>query len=328
MVKKMSLEKTTELEKGLLEGVSQGTINKLRAAGLVTLLQIAVVPPKEIIERTDIKSLDTASKVVVLAQRAISRYRTAAQYYEDETADTRKLSTGIAEFDDILRGGFELGSITELWGRFQMGKTQMCYTVAILVQNAEEEGGLNAKALVIDTENTFKGIRVAEIAEARGLDVQQTLENIHIIRIYNSDHLEATIRALPETLQEDNYGLLIVDSMATHFRGEYVGRGVLAERQGKLAGILQNLMRVAESFNLVVLVTNQAQANVTGYGANEQPALGHIMAHACTHRIHFRKGRGLMRIAKIYDSPILPPNEARFLLTEKGAESVEETEVA
>ena len=128
---------------------------------------------------------DTAIKVLLLAQKAISRYRTAAEYLEEEQTKIKKITTGVAEFDDILGGGLETGSISEAWGDFQTGKTQLCYTVSLTVQRLIEEGGLEKKALVLDTENTFKGKRLAEIAEARGLNVREALENIHIIRIYD-----------------------------------------------------------------------------------------------------------------------------------------------
>lgn len=325
----MTMEGSQELEAGLLKGVGAATIKKLKGAGLVTLLQIAVMPAPELIERTGLGK-DKAAAVLLLAQKAISRYRTAAEYLEEEQTTVKKITTGVVEFDAILGGGLETGSITEAWGDFQTGKTQLCYTVSLTVQRPVEEGGVAKKALVLDTENTFKGKRLAEIAEARGLNVKECLENIHIIRIYNSEHLLKVVQRLPIALQEDDYGLIIVDSMATHFRGEFIGRALLAERQGKLAKILQNLMRVAESFNLVVLVTNQAQANVSGFGAHMRPALGHIMAHACTHRIKLRKGKSVsgmvIRIAKVYDSPILPPNEGRFQLTVAGIEDVEEQE--
>ncbi len=247
--------KNTPLELGVLEKVGVTTIKKLKAAGLVTLLQIAVTPPFEIIRLTGM-GIETAQKVSSLAQKAISTYKTARELYDERKETLRKIKTGSEALDKLLQGGIETGVISELTGGYGVGKTQICFTVAVLVQQPEEEGGLNAKAIAIDTEGTFESIRVAQIAESREYDVQQTLQNILVTRAYNSDHLALLVRTLPEVLQKDKYGLVIVDSLASHFRSEFLGREMLPQRQGKLGSILSNLLRVAESFNVAVIVTN------------------------------------------------------------------------
>jgi len=322
----LTLNPETILEKDTLKGVGPTTIKKLKDAGLVTLLQVAVVNPLEIVERTAM-GMDTAVKVTSLAQKAISGYITAGEYFKQRTTEVKYLTTGSKEFDEILAGGFESGVITELAGPFASGKSQLCYTTSVLVQLPKEQGGLNAKAAFIDTEKTFASRRVAEIAESRGLDVDEVLNNIMVTKAYNVQHLEIIIRGLPTLLQTGDFGLVIVDSLATHFKSDYIGRETLAPRQQKLAAVLKNLLGIAESFNVVVLVTNQAQANPTQWGNPNRPALGHVMAHAGTHRLWLRKTRGAgIRIAKITDSPYLPEREARFKLTEKGVVDVEERE--
>jgi len=319
----MELNSETILEKDVLKGVGPTTIKKLKDAGLVTLKQIAVLFPAEIVARTGM-GIDTAAKVSSLAQKALSVYRTADELYEERKSTIRRLKTGVPEFDDLLGGGFESGVVTELAGEYAGGKTQICFNQTVMVQLPEEQGGFNAKAIVIDTENTFRPDRIAEMAEARELDVLETLQNIYITDAYNSQHLEILIRGLAEKLQEGNFGLVIVDSLIGHFRSEYIGREMLAQRQQKLGAVLGNLLRIAESFNLVVLVTNQAQANPTRWGNPNRPAGGHIMGHGPAHRIWLRKGKRNNRIAQIIDSSYLPEGEALFHITEKGIEGKEE----
>lgn len=203
------------------------------------------------------------------------------------------------------------------------GKTQVCFNQTVMVQLPPPEG-FGEKAIVIDTEKTFAALRVAEIAESRGLDLMETLQNIHIIEAYNSQHLEILVRGLPEKLQEGGFGLVVVDSLIGHFRSEYIGRENLAPRQQKLGAVLSNLLRVAESFNLVVLVTNQAQANPTQWGNPNRPAGGHIMGHGPAHRLWLRKGRVNLRIAKMIDSSYLPEGEAPFYITAGGISGPEE----
>ena len=313
-------ESKEELTKEILSSVSAATLKKLNEAGFTTLEKLAVTPPKNVEESAGI-SLSLAEKVTGLAIKATLVYQTAEEYYDRRFKSLQRLTTGSKELDGILAGGLETGVITELIGPFSGGKTQLCYTASVLVQRPVEEGGLNGNALVIDTEGTFLPERIVQIAETRELDVKQTLHNIKILKIYSTRQLEIAVRELPSKLRDMNIKLLIIDSLASHFRSEYMGRENLAPRQQTLGGILGNLLRVAESFNLVCIVTNQMQGNPTAFGG-PKPALGHVMAHAGTHRVMLRKGRNNVRIAKIIDSPYLPEFEAPFVLTERGIEDV------
>lgn len=322
----MTYEDTKELEKGLLKGVGAVTLKNLEKAGFTTLIQVAVTPPKDLLEQTEIKKIETAEKVVALAQRALIKFKTAEEYLVERNENVRKLTTGSKDLDKILDGGFETGVITELIGEFGTGKTQICYTASVLAQLPEEEGGLNGKVLVLDTEKTFAANRVAEIAEARGLDVGEILRNIRIAKTYNAPHLKILVQDLPRQLQEDNYVLVIVDSMIGHFRSEYIGRENLAPRQGLLGTVLANLLRIGEVYNVVILITNQVQSNVSGFGPQIKAAGGHVMAHAGTHRLFLRKAGArtpLLRILKVYDSPYLAEAEERFKLSAAGIEDVE-----
>jgi len=320
----MTLDGNTEITKEILKGSSQATVDKLKAAGLVTLLQVAVTPPLEIIEKTEIKQLDTAKKAWMSAQKAMRIYRSAEELYQERLQSTRRLRINAKRLDSLIGGGIEPGVITELIGGFGSGKTQICFNESVIVQLPAEEGGFNSKTLFFDTESTFAPERIYEMAEARGLDPHETLRNIHVVRAYNSDHLRILIQNVSEMLQEDNYGLIVVDSMIGHFRSEYIGRGTLAPRQQMLAGILGNLLRIAKSFDVAVIVTNQIIANVTGWGPNAMPAGGNIMAHAGTLRLELRKGRAGARIAKVIDSSYLPEGEAPFWITARGVEDLEE----
>jgi DNA repair protein RadA len=167
--------------------------------------------------------------------------------------------------------------------------------------------------------------RVYQIATANGLDPQKVADNILVARAYNSSHQCLLIDRLFTLCPENNIKLVIVDSMISHFRGEYVGRETLAERQQKLNQYLHKLIRLSEAYNLAVVVTNQVQANPTAFfGDPNRPAGGNIMAHACTHRVYLRKGSKGVRVARVIDSPYLPEVPARFLISGKGLEDTAE----
>ena len=306
------------VEAGSLEGVASTTVKKLHKAGLVTLEAIAVTPPREIVELTGM-GVDTAIKVNALARLKVDPGFVSASDMLEMRKHMLRCRTGSNELNRILGGGVETGVITELIGEFGSGKTQICYTLSVLASRPIEEGGLGGSICIIDTEGTFLPERVVQIAEARGYDPQEILGKILVARAYNSDHQIMLIKNLPQVCQENEVKMVIVDSMIGHFRGEYIGRGSLAERQQKLGGALGNLLRVAEAFNLSVVLTNQVQAKPDqAYGDPNRPAGGHVMAHACTHRVYLRKGRANTRLAQVIDSPYLPEVKVRIAITEAG----------
>ncbi len=309
---------TEILESGMLKGVASTTVKKLLKAGFTTVQAVAVTPAREIADLAGMGS-DTAVKVCRLARMHIDPGFVPAIEVLEMRKHMIKCTTGSEELDRILGGGIETGAITELIGEFGSGKTQICFTLAVTAQQLITEGGFEGNVCVIDTEGTFMPERIMQVAEERGLDATKTLEGILIARAYNSEHQIILINSLPELVEKSGIKLVIMDSMIGHFRGEYIGRGTLAERQQKLGSCLSKLLRVAEAFNVSVVLTNQVLSTPdTMYGDPNKPTGGHVMAHACTHRVFLRKGRKNTRLARVIDSPSLPEEKIRFAITAAG----------
>ena len=315
---------TEILEPGILESVSTTTINKLLRAGYTTLKSVAVTPAKEISDRAGM-GLDTALKVATLARDRVAPGYISALEIMERRSNMLKCTTGSSKLDSILGGGVETRAITEYIGEYGSGKTQICYTLSVMAQQPIIEGGLNGNVAVIDTESTFLPERITQIAESRGYNPKEILNGVLIARAYNSDHQIILIDNLPTICHENNVKLVIVDSMIGHFRGEYIGRGSLSERQQKLSHCLHSLLRLAEAFNLAVVVTNQVLSTPdVNYGDPNKPTGGHVMAHACTHRVYLRKGKQNTRLARVIDSPYLPEVKVRFAINEMGVVDSEE----
>jgi DNA repair protein RadA len=308
----------------MLKGVASTTVNKLLKAGFTTVESVAVTPAREIAELAGMGG-DTAVKVCRLARMHVDPGFIPALEILDMRKNMIKCTTGSNELDRILGGGIETGAITELIGEFGSGKTQICFTLAVTSQEPVEKGGFRGNVCVIDTEGTFMPERIMQIAEEKGLDSTKILEGVLIARAYNSEHQMILINSLPELVEKSGIKLVIVDSMIGHFRGEYIGRGTLSERQQKLGSCLSKLLRVAEAFNISVVLTNQVMATPdTMYGDPNKPTGGHVMAHACTHRVYLRKGRQNTRLARVIDSPSLPEEKIRFAITAAGVVDAEE----
>ena len=307
-----------------IDGVGSAIASKLRSIGITTAEALAVTPPKEIAEKAGI-GFNTVLNIVAAARKSMGSDFITAEDLWKRRQNMCKCSTGSKNLDKLLGGGIQSQAVTEFIGEFGTGKTQICLMLSVMAQLPMEKGGLNGNVVYTDTEGTFIPERIFQIATALGLDAHKTLENIFLARAYNSSHQKLLIEHLSEFVPENNVRLIIVDSMIGHFRGEYIGRETLSERQQALNDQLHKLLRLTEAFNLPVIVTNQVQANPAQFfGDPNKPAGGNIMAHACTHRVYLRKGGKGTRIATIIDSPCLPESKTRFKITEKGIEDVQE----
>jgi len=234
-----------------------------------------------------------------------------------------QITTGSTELDKLLGGGIETGSITELFGEFRSGKSQVCHTLAVTCQMPIDMGGAEGKCLYIDTEGTFRPERLVDAASRFKLDPKSVLDNVACARAYNTDHQLALLVKAAAMMAESRYALMVIDSATALYRTDFVGRGELANRQMHLGQFLRQLQRLADEYGIAVVITNQIVASVEGNvgmfgGENKKPIGGNIMGHACTTRLSLRKGRGDTRICKIYDSPCLPEGEASFAITEHG----------
>ncbi len=306
-----------------LPGVGPTTAKKLREAGYEDLMGIATAVPSELAAAAEIGEA-TAKKIINAARNKLKMDFTDGLELAEKASEIKKLTTGSKALDSLLGGGLETQAITECYGAYGSGKSQLAFQLAINVQLPEDVGGLNGGAVWIDTEGTFRPQRIVQIAEARGLDPKQILKNIKVARAYSSDHQILLAEKIPELINNGfNAKLIIVDSLTSLFRYEFVGRGTLAERQQKLNKHIHTLQRIADRYNLVVYVTNQVMARPdVFFGDPTQAVGGHIIGHASTFRIYLRHSKGEKRVARLVDSPYLPEGEAVFKITEKGIEDI------
>lgn len=303
-------------------------MKKLVEAGFHTVEAIAFTPKKTILTIKGISEAK-ADKILTEAARLVPMGFTTANDFHQRRQEIVYITTGSKELDKLLGGGFETGSITEIFGEFRTGKTQVCHTLAVTCQLPVEQGGGAGKCLYIDTEGTFRPERLVEIAGRFELDGDQVLDNVAYARAYNSDHQSALLIQASAMMSESRYALLIVDSATALYRTDYSGRGELSARQMHLARFLRSLLRLADEFGVAVVITNQVVAQVDGASAMfnpdpKKPIGGNIIAHASTTRLYFRKGRGETRICKIYDSPCLPEAEATFGIYASGINDANE----
>ena len=318
-------EEDEEMEVTSLAGVGPATKAKLNDAGIFTILDLATAGPADIADATDVditKAVELnnkARKKLVEMGRLEADFISATELLS-KRKNISRLSTGSKNLDELLFGGIETWAMTEFYGEYGSGKTQICHTLCCLVQLPTDQGGLGGGAVYIDTEGTFRPERLAQIAEARGLDPDTVLSKVMVARAYNSAHQELIAKDLGRVIEKNKVKLVIVDSAVAHYRAEFLGRGTLAERQQRLNRFMHQLLRTAEIYNVAIILTNQVQAAPDSFFGDPTRATGgHVVAHTSTYRIYLRKA-GKNRIARMIDSPYHPERDAVFMLNERGVD--------
>ena len=308
-----------------IPGVGSTTAKKLRSAGFEDPMGIATSNPTSLSEICEIGE-NTARKIIQAARTHLKMDFISGLEMVEKMKTVEKLTTGSKEFDNLLGSGVETQAITEAYGAYGSGKSQLAFQLAINVQLPKEKGGLDGKVVWVDTEGTFRPNRIVQIAKAKELDPQKALENIKVARAFSADHQILLIEKLPELFKKHkNIRLIIVDSLTAIFRSEYVGRGTLAERQQKLNKHVHSLQRLADRYNVAIYVTNQVMSKPdTFFGDPTRAIGGHVLGHASTYRIYLRHSKGEKRVAKLVDSPCLPEGECAFKITENGLEDLDD----
>jgi DNA repair protein RadA len=312
----MPKEKTKSESKTIesLAGIGERTAEKLRDAGYNDIMAIAASSIQELSCAAEIGE-NTAAKIINSARDALQLgFETGLEVMERRKSIER-IKTGSTTLDNLFGGGIQTQAITEAYGPFGSGKSQLGFQLATMVALK------NYEIAYIDTENTFRPERIKQICECRGVDPKKVLEKIHYARAFNSDHQIILTNKIEELIskQKRKLRLVIVDSLTSHFRAEYSGRGSLANRQQKLNRHIHALQKIADIYNVAVYVTNQVMSKPdVFFGPGLEAIGGNIVAHSSTYRVFLRKSKNGKRIARMVDSPDLPEGEAVFRISEKG----------
>ncbi|MEK6855610.1 MAG: DNA repair and recombination protein RadA [Nanoarchaeota archaeon] len=281
--KKKGAENSDEKKLTDIPGIGPGIAAKLEAAGVYDLMGLAVMSPPALSELAGVGEA-VARKAIQAARGMMNLGFSDGMEFAKKREDVCFITTGSQNLNGLLGGrGVETKALTEAYGAFGSGKTQLGLTLAVNVQLPKEQGGANGKAVFIDTEGTFRPERIRQIAEGLGANPEKVLKNILVARAFNSDHQILLIDKINEMINDgEPIKIVIIDSLTAHFRAEFAGRGQLADRQQKLNRYLHNLMKMAEQNNLAVYVTNQVMANPAMMFGDPTTAIGgNIVGHAC-----------------------------------------------
>ncbi len=322
--KKPKKQDLSDIAVNQIPGIGPAIAEKLITSGYLTLAAVGHASPMELVEHCEIGE-QTAKRLITAARSQMGIGFQSAKILLETRQKLVKIPTGSKALDTLLAGGVETSSLTEISGEFRTGKTQICFQLCVMTAMDKKYGGLGSSAIYIDTEGTFRPERVIHMCNKFGAPAEEVLSKIHVGRAYNSDHQMVLLLESPKLIKENNVKLMIIDSLTSHFRAEYTGRGSLLERQQKLNKYLHQLLRFAEVYDIAIVATNQVLSKPDVlYGETIFPIGGNIVAHSCTTRVFLRKGKGEKRIARVIDSPHIPEIETIFAITSDGIADVAE----
>ena len=227
-----------------LPGVGAATAEKLEEAGFNTLMSIAVASPAELIEIAGVTEA-TSRKIINNARSRLDMgFETGIEALE-KREKVMKITTNSKTLDALFGGGIETNAITECYGQFGSGKSSLAHQLAVNVQLPKDKGGAEGIAVWLDTESTFRPERIKQIAENNGLNANEILQGIRVVRCFNSDHQMLVAEKVEDLIKNDKLPvkLLIVDSLMSLFRSDFSGRGQLSDRQQKLNKHMHTLLK-------------------------------------------------------------------------------------
>lgn len=307
-----------------LPGVGTATAEKLKELGFNTVESVATATVRELVPAGIGEK--QAARIIGEARDSISLSFVRADELMRMRQNVLRLTSGSKAFDELIGGGLESQTITEFYGEYGVGKSILCHQLAVNVQLPVGKGGLDGGALYLDTEQTFRPEWIVRMAGQLGLDPVAMAQRIIYSEAYNSDHQMLLLEKADQVIKDNGIKLIIIDSLTSHFRSEYIGREMLAERQQRLNNHMHRLIRLARGFNAVAVVTNQVMSKPDQFFANSVDAVGgHIVAHTSHTRVFVRRAAsGPIRIARLVSSPYLPEGERIFKVTEAGIQDISE----
>ncbi len=303
----------TDLE--AVPGVGPAAAKKLREAFITTAELLSVQNPAELQERTKLGE-GTVSKIIKSARDMTGKFgfRSGLEI-EEEMLTTPRLTSGLPSLDEALFGGIEAGSIMEFYGSARGGKTQWCAHLAVRAQLPEDQGGLAGRVLWLDTESSFKPHVIRANAVRWGLDPDAALANIGRAQVVLSGQIEEIFETIPQLCAEQDYKLVIVDSLTGLFRAEYTGLDSLRIRQQDINRLLNQMRRTGTATDAIFAYTNQVMAKIAVYGGNPNaPVGGHIVSHASDYRFYVRKALKEKRKIDLQDNAGVPEFSKEFVL--------------
>ncbi|CAL8463638.1 g3172 [Coccomyxa elongata] len=195
----------------------------------------------------DIKGLSDAKveKLLDAARKLCPNHGwlSAKTVEQQRSKEIVKISLGAQAINELLGGGLESKCITEIYGEFRTGKTQICHTLCVTTQLPPEQGGGAGKVAYIDTEGTFRAEKIRAIAARFDLDADAVLDNL-------SEEFNVAVLITNQVVSDPSGGAMFVADPKKPVGGHVLAHAStirISLRKGKAE---QRLMKVVDAPNL------------------------------------------------------------------------------
>ncbi|MXV63807.1 DNA repair and recombination protein RadB [Natronorubrum sp. JWXQ-INN-674] len=226
------------------------------------------------------------------------------------------IPTGCAPVDELLGGGFERGTVTQVYGSPAAGKTNLALSAAV---EAAVGGGT---AVYIDTEGVsvdrFQQLLSARVGDD---DVESVASRIVIEDALDFEEQSEAVRDAEEFAQRAD--LIVLDSATGFYRLERTADGDEGEALRSVARQVTHLLSLARKHDLAVVLTNQVFSDPD---ADRTRALGgNTLEHWTGVVLRLERFRGGNRRATLEKHRSRPAGEtAQFRITDSGLEGGDE----
>jgi len=132
-----------------IPGVGPKIAEKLREVGFTDPMAIAVISPSELAAIAEIGE-GQAAKIIANVRQMLELGLVTADKILERKQKALRITTGSKALDKLLGGGIETQAITESYGPFGSGKTQLGFQLSVNVQLPPERGGLSKNCIFID----------------------------------------------------------------------------------------------------------------------------------------------------------------------------------
>ena len=224
--------------------------------------------------------------------------------------DNHKIQSN-SSLDAMLGGGFEKGTITQIFGPPSSGKTNIALALTVNVAKT------NKKVIYMDTEG---GISIDRIKQISGPDFSNVANNIIVFEPTSFQEQNDMLKSIDVWLRKKHgdVDLIVVDSAVALYRVDDMKSSRLNKELGKQMGLLS---KIARQYDIAVIVTNQIYSAIDDEGNSDVKAVGGtILQYWSKVIIQLERGDEVsQRIATLKRHRSIPEGkQAMFSITSRG----------
>lgn len=311
--------------------ITDKDIEKLKLLGINTIQSLHMTSRKSLLnikgftEKKVSNIFNEANKIEVF-----SLFQKGSDLMNQRYNNIRRISTGSRNLDNIIGGGFESNSITELIGEKNVIITDFIH---ILTVNAKKQNP-NNKIIFFDLENNFNKEKIISLAKEMNINRKNCLGNIILINEVDTfDDLMSKLNEISENNQCSECSLLIIDSLITIFQKIFKETlihksqinnelGNKYDIESKLGKILTILKRISILYNMAIIITriinDDENMNAQNDLIKSDPNIEIILNYECKTRLKFKKLKNDKIKCIVLNSPMISEQDCKFIITEKG----------